>query len=284
MQNELSSILVVDDDEVLLDMLRNSLSDQGYTCLSASDVRSALEMIKEAPFDILLTDIKMPGISGLELTERAKKIRPDMIVIIMTGFIEEFFYENAVEAGAVDFIKKPFTLAELFARIKHVKMQEKLRVMAVTDELTGLSNRRGFFTLAELQLKLANRQKKQLFIMLADLDDLKEINDTFGHQEGDKALKEVSDVFRKVFRESDIIARIGGDEFVVIPIDMIDSGTDAIIERLQKILTVHNAKTERTWKITLSVGIAVYDPEAPQTIDELLAQADRLMYEQKKTK
>jgi diguanylate cyclase (GGDEF)-like protein len=282
--DERNSVIIVDDDEILLEVFKIALSSEGYICETASSAESALELIKKTSFDIMLTDIRMPGLGGLELTHKAKKIRPDMAIIIMTAYVEEFSYDNAIEAGASDFIKKPFTLNELTARIQHVKMQEKIREMAITDELTGLYNRRGFFNLVEKLLQLCKRQKKGIFMLYTDLDNLKEINDTFGHKEGDKALTDITNILRKNYRESDIIARIGGDEFVVIPVANTGDNIEIITSRLQKSLEIHNAERDRSYKLSLSFGIAYYDPENPCSIDELLVQGDKLMYEQKRHK
>jgi diguanylate cyclase (GGDEF)-like protein len=276
--DERNSVIIVDDDEILLEVFKIALSSEGYICETASSAESALELIKKTSFDIMLTDIRMPGLGGLELTHKAKKIRPDMAIIIMTAYVEEFSYDNAIEAGASDFIKKPFTLNELTARIQHVKMQEKIREMAITDELTGLYNRRGFFNLVEKLLQLCKRQKKGIFMLYTDLDNLKEINDTFGHKEGDKALTDITNILRKNYRESDIIARIGGDEFVVIPVANTGDNIEIITSRLQKSLEIHNAERDRSYKLSLSFGIAYYDPENPCSIDELLVQGDKLMY------
>jgi diguanylate cyclase (GGDEF)-like protein len=207
-----------------------------------------------------------------------------MAVIIMTAYAEEFSYDNAMEAGASDFIKKPFTLNELMARIQHVKLQEKVRTMAVTDELTGLYNRRGFFSLVEKLLQLCKREKKGIFMLYTDLDGLKKINDTFGHKEGDMALIDIANILRNNYRESDIIARIGGDEFVVIPIGTTEDSAKIATSRLQKSIEIHNSEINRSYKLSLSFGIAYYDPENPCSIDELLVQGDKLMYEQKRHK
>jgi diguanylate cyclase (GGDEF)-like protein/PAS domain S-box-containing protein len=166
----------------------------------------------------------------------------------------------------------------------HKQMEEQLRVLSFTDELTGIYNRRGFFTLAEQQLKLANRQKRGIFLLSADLDNLKKINDTYGHQEGDIALIGISKILKESFRDSDIIARIGGDEFVVIPIITTEEGTMTVSARLQKFLEIHNAKKDRQYQLSVSVGLAYYDPESPCSLDDLLVKADKLMYEQKRHK
>jgi len=282
--DERNSVIIVDDDERLLEIFKTALSLEGYQCETASSADSALELINKTSFDIMLTDIRMPGIEGFELTHKAKEIIPDMAVIIMTAYAEEFSYDNAMEAGASDFIKKPFTLNELMARIQHVKLQEKVRTMAVTDELTGLYNRRGFFSLAEKLLQLCKREKKGIFMLYTDLDGLKKINDTFGHKEGDMALIDIANILRNNYRESDIIARIGGDEFVVIPIGTTEDSAKIATSRLQKSIEIHNSEINRSYKLSLSFGIAYYDPENPCSIDELLVQGDKLMYEQKRHK
>jgi len=163
-------------------------------------------------------------------------------------------------------------------------MEEKLRALSLIDELTGLYNRRGLFALVEQLLKLCNRQKKGTFMLYADVDNLKEINDTFGHKEGDMALKDIANILRKNFRDADIIARIGGDEFVVIPVGTAGDNVETISSRLQKSLEFHNAERNQSYKLSLSFGIAYYDPENPCSFDGLLIQGDELMYEQKKYK
>jgi diguanylate cyclase (GGDEF)-like protein len=279
-----SSILIVDDDANLLGMLSEAFTSEGYRCETADSAESALERIKETPFDIMLTDISLPGMKGFELTMQSKRLRPDMAVVVMTGYIDDFSYDSAMEAGASDFIKKPFTLRELKARIALVKAQEKQRVMSITDELTDLYNRRGFFTLAEQRLKLAKRQKRGIFMLYADLDGLKTINDTRGHQEGDAALVDTANLLKATYRESDIIARIGGDEFVVIPVGSAGNDIEHITGRLQANLQRHNASENRNYTLSISIGVAFYDPENPCSIDELLAAGDRMMYEQKRLK
>jgi len=163
-------------------------------------------------------------------------------------------------------------------------LEEKLHVLSLTDELTGIYNRRGFFTLAEQVLKLCKRQKKGVYMLYADIDNLKKINDTFGHKEGDFALIEIADILKKSYRDSDIAARIGGDEFVVIPIGTTGDNIELIISRLQKAIEIHNSKGNRKYKLSVSIGVTYYDPEYPCSIDELLLKVDKLMYEQKSQK
>ena len=206
-----------------------------------------------------------------------------MAIIIMTGSLNEFSYYAAMEAGASDFIKKPFNVKELIARIEHAKTHERLQNISLHDELTGLYNRRGFFTLAEHLLKTAKRQQKGLFILYCDLDNLKGINDVLGHQKGDWALIDTANILKETFRGSDIIARIGGDEFVVMPIETEGDNLATVVNRLRKVVEIDNTKSIRDYKISISTGAAYFNPGAPCTIDELLSQADNAMYEQKRS-
>ncbi len=164
------------------------------------------------------------------------------------------------------------------------QLEEKLRTQSFTDELTGLLNRRGFFTLMDYQLKIASRQKKEAFMLYVDVDNLKWINDTWGHQEGDRALAETADILKETFRESDIIARLGGDEFVVFYAETPYENFETISERLEKNLEAYNSKHHRGYKPLLSTGIAEYDPANPVSLDKLLYEAERLMYVQKRQK
>ncbi len=163
-------------------------------------------------------------------------------------------------------------------------VEEKLKTLSLTDELTSTYNRRGFYALVEQQLKLSKQLKRGMFMLYADLDNLKEINDVFGHQEGDFLLIDAANILKNTYRDSDIIARIGGDEFVVMPVGFTEDTIETIISRLQKAIEIHNSKSNSRYKISISVGIAYYDPEYPCSIDDLLLQGDKSMYAQKRQK
>jgi diguanylate cyclase (GGDEF)-like protein/PAS domain S-box-containing protein len=164
-------------------------------------------------------------------------------------------------------------------------IEKTLEIMSTTDELTGLLNRRGFFTLAKQQVKLANRNNKKLLLFYMDLDGLKKINDTIGHSEGDLALIEAATVLKEIFRESDIIGRLGGDEFAVLLFEpMSSSDEQAIFFRLSEILRERNARPGRLYTLEISAGINSYDPAHPRSLDELISQADTLMYKEKRSK
>ncbi len=164
-------------------------------------------------------------------------------------------------------------------------MEEKLRCLSVTDELTGLLNRRGFFTLADQQLKIADRNERRVFFLFADLDDLKVINDTYGHREGDLALFSTANILKEIFRDSDIIARVGGDEFAVLMTDCGDKDFEEVVmERIKEQIYLHNREELYRHILSISVGIVYYNHEEPCSIYDLVAKADALMFEHKKKK
>ena len=161
------------------------------------------------------------------------------------------------------------------------KAEETLKTLSFKDELTGLYNRRGFFALAEQGLKTAQRMGIEMMLIFGDLDNMKKINDTFGHKEGDQALVDTSLSLRETFRESDIIARFGGDEFVILAMNRLETSAEKLISRLEKVLKEYHLQTKRSYTLSLSLGISYFDPKNPCSIDILLAQADKLMYENK---
>lgn len=181
------------------------------------------------------------------------------------------------------------TMAVLTDITDRKRMEERIRTLSLEDELTKLYNRRGFLTLGEQQLKSALRLKKKAYLLYADVDDLKAINDSHGHGEGDKALIRLSEILRSSFRDSDIVARIGGDEFVVLAMEANKASPDIFTKRLQDRLDLDNIHTaeqgdRRPFRLSLSFGVVTFDPEFPATIEDILVQADRRMYEAKRSK
>ena len=168
--------------------------------------------------------------------------------------------------------------------LQREKLEENLLTLSITDPLTDLRNRRGFLSFTEQQLKVSDRTKKRLILFFADLDGMKQINDTLGHEDGDKALIEAASVFREAFRSSDIIARMGGDEFAILAIDTEEINPVIIINRLQNRIDAHNKQADRKYMLSISTGYSIYDPENKSSIDELMASADKMMYEQKKNR
>jgi len=165
-----------------------------------------------------------------------------------------------------------------------VRLREKLKIQSLTDELTGLYNRRGFFNLVEHKIKYAKRNKKGMVLYFLDIDDMKEINDTLSHTQGDYALIGAANILKATFRESDILARLGGDEFAVLSIDLNEADVKEITDRFMEKQKEFNESSNYEFKLKISIGAAYFDPENPKNIDELIANADALMYENKKIK
>jgi diguanylate cyclase (GGDEF)-like protein/PAS domain S-box-containing protein len=168
--------------------------------------------------------------------------------------------------------------------LERKQMIKKLENLSITDDLTGIFNRRGFRLFAQQYLSIAVRRKSLSFLLYLDLDNLKRINDVFGHHVGDEALIRMASILKATFRESDIKGRMGGDEFGVFPIDSTPEGMDTVLARLRRNLEAANQAPDAVFKLSVSAGIAAFDPEQPSTIEELLVQADTMMYEEKRNK
>ncbi|MBI5440196.1 MAG: GGDEF domain-containing protein [Deltaproteobacteria bacterium] len=168
---------------------------------------------------------------------------------------------------------------------ERTRVEEQLRRLSLTDHLTGLYNRRGFLALSEQQMRVAMRDQKPMMVISADLDGLKEINDTFGHKEGDTSIIETSQILRESFRKSDVIARIGGDEFAILLTGgEAEFESSKIIARLNNVVGKYNLKSSKKYRIEVSVGFAYLDVSSLYTLEELLHRADTMMYEQKRLK
>jgi diguanylate cyclase (GGDEF)-like protein len=190
--------------------------------------------------------------------------------------LSKTFISGAVDPVAVDATLKR---AALWAVQKSL-LDREVRSLAITDDLTGFFNRRGFLASVTQQLKLARRDKQSVLLFYFDVDDLKAINDSFGHREGDLALIRTADALEETFRDSDVLARLSGDEFAVLAWEACIPHTQVILSRMEKHLEKVNAEEFR-YKLSLSVGVARYDPQAPTSIGELMATADQEMYKHK---
>jgi len=171
-------------------------------------------------------------------------------------------------------------LLAIRSAVKRSLLERELSI-ALTDDLTGLHNRRGFVNLATHQLKMARRGSHGMLLFFADVNNLKEINDTYGHREGDLALIRAADALAETFRDSDILARFGGDEFAILALETSSEDRDVILARLEESLSKSNARESR-YSVSLSVGIARFDPLQPILLDELIVKADQAMYDHKR--
>jgi diguanylate cyclase (GGDEF)-like protein len=170
------------------------------------------------------------------------------------------------------------------AELAMEKFNESLNSDSMTDDLTGLYNHRGFSAVGRHYLEIARRRGKRIFVIFVDLDGLKQINDQWGHSEGDQALIRTAKILKLTFRKSDIIARIGGDEFVIVTTEHRYDSATILMARLQGNLNRHSAQNNSLRPIALSVGVAPSDPQDAASIEELTTRADALMYVEKRSK
>jgi diguanylate cyclase (GGDEF)-like protein len=192
---------------------------------------------------------------------------------IALSFAYYLFFRAVVETG----LTRPH--AVLFHDLK--ESEASIREMSLRDDLTGLLNRRGFFSLAEQQTRHSQRTGHNMLLFYCDLDAMKAINDSLGHKEGDRALADVAQLLRETFRDSDIIARFGGDEFVVLAIETDSTSVGILRERLEGRVAGFNETGGRPYQLRLSIGVATYDPLLTETLDEVLSRADAQMYRHK---
>lgn len=282
-------VLLIEDNPGDARLLREALADgegMSFELECADRLSAGLERLAQGGIELLLLDLDLPDSQGLDALARTQPHARGVPVIVLTGLHDEILGVKAVQMAAQDYLVKGEFDSKLLVRamryaIERHRLLAELQRMSFVDDLTGLRNRRGFFALAEQQVKLADRTKNGFLLPLADLDDLKSINDAFGHREGDLALIETARALKETFRESDIIARIGGDEFAVIAIEAGPDSTEILRDRLSKNLEAYNAGGSRRYTLSISLGIATYDPEHPCSIDELLTRADTRLYEQK---
>jgi len=272
------AVLVVDDEEFVREPIVAMLERLGFKGDAERSGEEALEKLAEKDYTFLLTDIRMPGsVDGLELIRLTKNKYPDICAIAMTGHSKEFNYVEVVNAGATDFVNKPFGIEELEAKIKRAIIERntrrELNRLSITDSLTGLYNQRHFYVRLKEEMVRSKRQEYELSLILLDLDDFKQYNDNFGHLAGDKLLQKVGEVIKSSVREDvDSGYRYGGDEFAVILID-----ADASVAEMMSI-RIRNG-IEKACGLTASAGYAVFSNS--QTAEELVAAADRRLYERK---
>jgi diguanylate cyclase (GGDEF)-like protein/PAS domain S-box-containing protein len=202
----------------------------------------------------------------------------------LIGVMAVQIYTPGIHYGQEDLSLLEFVSNQVAQAIERKRLDEEIRSLSLTDELTGLYNRRGFTLLAEQEVKLAHRINRPMLLFFCDVDSLKSINDTHGHPQGDLALKEVSAILKDTFRDADILARLGGDEFVVLAVDALLESAETMTSRIQAALETGNQKGQRPYQLNISTGVARCDPEVPSSVSELIVEADRLMYSQKQAR
>ncbi|MEO7193042.1 MAG: GGDEF domain-containing response regulator [Vicinamibacterales bacterium] len=290
MLDERTRVLLVEDNPGDVRFVRELLREDGLELQVShvSTVREAIEHLsaEKLDTDAVLLDLSLPDETGLNTVRRIVSVAREAVVVVMTGDGDEELGLRAMEAGAQDYLVKSQVTAPLLRRALRFALGRQFarRQMQHTDDLTHLSNRRGFLLLAEQQIKVARRQKQPFLVLFMDLDQLKRVNDTFGHAEGNRALVEAAEVLRGSFRQSDLLARYGGDEFAALSLCSGPSDAEVVRARLDTVLARINGNPDRAYPLGFSVGMVTCLADEPANIEQLLERADTLMYLEKKRK
>lgn len=278
-------ILIVDDNPLIRELLEFSVSSFGFDYASAEDGLQAVAKLKADPFSIVITDMIMPNMDGMQLLNHVKDNFPRIGVIVITGYTGSFSYTDVIKAGASDFISKPFTADELEAKLNRLVREQtfirELEHLSMCDALTDLFNRRYFDVKIKEEIHRAHRQNYPLFLALLDVDRFKEYNDTFGHQAGDVLLQAVSKILLQCTRENvDWVFRYGGDEFAIITPYINYQQAQLVTERILHSYSSHDFGTT-----SLSVGLACFNRHDQQDwtddINDLIRRADQALYQAK---
>jgi diguanylate cyclase (GGDEF)-like protein len=282
------NILIVDDDLSIRNTMQEYINNAGFASQTASTAEEALELIRTNKYAVVITDIRLPGMGGLELTKVIKKDN-GCDVIVVTGYSDDYSYEEAINIGASDFVIKPVRLEELLLRLRRVlkerqlgtertRMMEKLQKLAITDGLTKLYNSRSFYTQLELEVDRFNRYKHPLALLLLDIDNFKEYNDSYGHLEGDKVLVRFSQIIKTCLRANDSAYRYGGEEFTVILPETNGDEAKTVAQRIRASLEAEKYKPVpgKVARITISIGVTQCYPK--EELSTFIRRADKAMY------
>jgi diguanylate cyclase (GGDEF)-like protein len=303
-------VLIVEDEALIAFDISMTLQQFGYTVVNiVATADESIRAVEEFRPDVVIMDILLKGkTDGIEAAETIKNDYK-IPIIFLTTCTDDKVVKRATTQVPYGYLLKPFRSMELsiiieLARQRHSveqvliqnnlklaedlsrsrKLEKKLQEVSLVDELTGLYNRRGFNQLSRQQTEIAKRTGRSMLIGFFDLDHMKHINDAYGHHEGDNALTATADILRKIFRTSDIIARWGGDEFVVLMINAECDEIQSIEQRIESSINSYNDTAEHRYIISMSWGIVKFDPSYPAEIDDLVSRADEMMYRHKSCK
>jgi diguanylate cyclase (GGDEF)-like protein len=284
-------ILLIEDNPTAVRLIQELLTRAGAPALELETTHllaTGLERLAAGDIDVVLLDLTLADCQGLDTYLRVHVHAPRVPIVILTAADDDVLPLEAIQEGAQDYLVKGQVDGKGLVRALRYAI-ERQRLLAALDqlahdELTGLYNYRGFLTLAQQQVRLACRARSSFLLVFADVDWLKAINDTFGHGAGNRALIQTADVLRQTFRESDILGRVGGDEFAVLAIDADERSAGVILARLHQNLEAQNRRAGGPFTLSLSAGAAAFDPQRGLSLEQLMAEADDAMYAHKRDK
>lgn len=287
-----TKILLVEDNPGDARLIKEALSEiakSPYELIQCGSARQAEEFCSTTSPDAILLDLGLPDSQGLDTVRRVHSAAEDAPIAVLTVRDDEKLAIQALHEGAQDYLPKSHINGALIWRalryaMERQRIQLELLNLSLIDELTGLNNRRGFLALGEHYVKLAYRSGTLFMVAFIDLDAMKSINDTFGHQEGNRALVEAANVLKDSCRRSDILGRIGGDEFAILIADADITCGSIVLGRIQQKLAARNMSPGRQYDLSLSVGLIAANVTQQADLEKLLSEADAVMYDEKQRK
>jgi diguanylate cyclase (GGDEF)-like protein len=288
-------VLLVDGEieraEALADELRTCSTARGvaFEVDVATELRLALARLAQGGVDVVLLDIVLPDSQGMVTFDQAYAFAPGVPIVVLTDVDDPGVAVSAVQGGAQDFLVRGAVEIRLLTRavryaIERHRLLSALRSLSLIDDLTGLYNRRGFMELGTQFLKLSRRSGRGASLLYLDLDRFKDINDAHGHHVGDAALVQLAEILRAAFRRSDLIARMGGDEFAVLAPAGVGEPAELLGGRVRQGIQAFNLSHADRYRLRASIGVARSDNEDRSSLTDLLARADAAMYEEKRGK
>jgi two-component system cell cycle response regulator len=283
------NILLVEDDPVHAHLASAALqpAPEGWDWrLRHVETLGAACALTETP-DLILLDLTLPDARGLDTLHRLRERFAFVPVVLLTAVEDPDIEATALKEGAQDFLGKDELTARTLRRVvryameRHHRQQDLMR-LSTRDELSGLFNRRGFLAAAEPLARAAERANRTFLVFFADLDGLKAINDTHGHQVGDEAIRDAAWILTHSFRSADLIARIGGDEFAIFAPDAPPETIEIMIRRVSKWQAERNAEPDRPYQVSLSLGGVAWTASEPRTLEMMLSEADMAAYAAKR--
>ena len=278
------TILVVDDNGDARELLVLVLQQEGYMVFTAQNGKEALEKLEKFSVQIVVSDVMMPAMYGFELVQRIRE-NPSLqhvYVILITANNQTEGLIHGLDSGADDYIGKPVILSEFLARVRvgtrHVQHRENLQQQALVDTLTGLFNRGAFEKKITEEFERAKRYRRPLSIIIIDIDDFKKINDSYGHHCGDEVLKTMAKNLGYKRRQSDLCARYGGDEFVLV---LPETRLENALQAIDRICKGVKDSTFGPVRLTVSIGVASTSAKEYSDWRDMLVEADEALYDAK---